>query len=534
MDVEEYQNLLSPMGSEERLLQDQQQMLLLEQQVQRGVEQEERKERSWRITYIVGVPTLLLPLPLYMNSKAGWCVYCMVWMAMYWTTEIIPLPATALLPLAMFPLLGILSTGETTALYFNNIGFIILSSLTLAAAVECTNLHKRVALKSLLIFGMSKRRIVFAIMMISMFLSLWIPNTASASIMGPITLAVADQMQKSSNKFGRGFQLRRDIASAVDNEQLRSSEITAYVRKMMLLSVTYACNVGGTGSLIGTAPNQILKNIFDQFAEATVVFMVVLVVLLLLTMKPQILPGWSSMFPEPQYIRASVPMVLVSVLLFVIPRDPTINETVPILTWDEVNSRVSWGTVLVICGGMTLAEASKKSGLSHTVATTLAVLESVPSKLVLSALCLLASFMSELASNSAVSSLMIPVVIDLAVLTKNHPLYYALPVAVCCSFSFMLPVATPTNAIVYDLGHMKPRDMARPGVLMNLMTVTGEILSVHIVAMYLLGLDSVPWWAMEYSVSLASTNTSHLARAARRAGVDVADSVAPPAPHPRW
>ncbi|KAH7956107.1 hypothetical protein HPB52_006024 [Rhipicephalus sanguineus] len=158
-------------------------------------------------------------------ETAGWCVYCMVWMAMYWTTEIIPLPATALLPLAMFPLLGILSTGETTALYFNSvnfftqkymkretvfraqdIGFIILSSLTLAVAVECTNLHKRIALKSLLIFGMSKRRIVFAIMMISMFLSLWIPNTASASIMGPITVAVADQMQKASHKFGRGSQ----------------------------------------------------------------------------------------------------------------------------------------------------------------------------------------------------------------------------------------------------------------------------------------------------------------------------------------
>ncbi|XP_049520792.1 protein I'm not dead yet-like [Dermacentor silvarum] len=502
MDVEEYQNLLCPVGYDEQMLQDQQEMLLLQQQLQRGAEQEERKERSWRMTYIVGVPTLLLPLPLYMNSKAGWCVYCMVWMAMYWTTEIIPLPATALLPLAMFPLLGILSTGETTNLYFNNIGFIILSSLTLAAAVEITNLHKRVALKSLLIFGMSKRRIVFAIMMISMFMSLWIPNTASASIMGPITLAVADQMQKSSHKFGRGFQLRKDIASAVDKEQLHSSEIAAYVRKMMLLSVTYACNVGGTGSLIGTAPNQILKNIFDQrfpesneltyawwmllngpamivlvllayayvqwsierkggatmlgaaaeakltaevtrryndlgplsFAEATVVFMVVLMVLLLLTMKPQILPGWSSLFPEPHYIRASVPMVLVSVLLFVIPRNPTMNETVPILNWDDVNNRVSWGTVLVICGGMTLAEASK----------------------------------------------------------------------------------------------------ARPGVLMNLMTVAGEILSVHLVAMYLLGLDSMPWWAKEYSISLVGTNITHLARAARRAGVDVADSVAPPGPHARW
>ncbi|KAL1479160.1 hypothetical protein MTO96_052088 [Rhipicephalus appendiculatus] len=468
---------------------------------------EEYQEHSWRLTYIVGVPALLLPLPVYMNSKAGWCVYCMVWMAMYWTTEIIPLPATALLPLAMFPLLGILSTGETTALYFNNIGFIILSSLTLAVAVECTNLHKRVALKSLLIFGMSKRRIVFAIMMISMFLSLLIPNTASASIMGPITIAVADQMQKASHKLGKGFQLRKDIARAVDKEQLRSSEIAAYVRKMMLLSVTYACNVGGTGSLIGTAPNQILKNIFDQrfpeaneltyawwmllnvpamivlvllaysyvqwsierkggatmlgeaaearltaevtrsFAEATVVFMLVFTVFLLLTMRPQILPGWASILPEPHYIRASVPMVMVSVLLFVIPRDPYMTDTIPILTWDEVNNRVSWGTVLVICGGMTLAEASKKSGLSRTLATTLAVLESVPRKLVLSALCLLASFMSELASNSAVSSLMIPVVIDLA----------------------------------------------RPGVLMNLMTVAGEIVSVHVVAVYLLGLDSMPW-----------------------------------------
>ncbi|XP_077508257.1 Na(+)/dicarboxylate cotransporter 3-like [Amblyomma americanum] len=180
-----------------------------EEQVQpvlhRAAEQEERKERSWRMTVIVGVPIVLLLLPLYMGTKAGWCVYCVMWMSIYWITEIIPLPATALLPLALFPLLGILSTEQVTALYFNSIGFIILSSLTLAAAVECTNLHKRVALKSLLVFGMSKRRIVFVIMMVSMFLSLWIPNTASASIMGRITLAIADQMQKTAHKFGRGL-----------------------------------------------------------------------------------------------------------------------------------------------------------------------------------------------------------------------------------------------------------------------------------------------------------------------------------------
>ncbi|KAL3217754.1 hypothetical protein MRX96_032023 [Rhipicephalus microplus] len=130
---------------------------------------------------------------------------------------------------------------------------------------------------------------------------------------------------------------------------------------------------------------------------------------------------------------------------------------------------------------------------------------------------------------------MIPVVIDLAVLTKNHLLYYALSVAVCCSFSFMLPAATPTSAIVYHLGNMTPRDMARPGVLMNLMTVVGEIASVHVVAVYLLGLDSMPWWAKDYNINLVGTNTSRMARAARRAAIEAAGSwQALPDPRQRW
>ncbi|KAH8038840.1 hypothetical protein HPB51_003343 [Rhipicephalus microplus] len=107
------------MGYEAKMLQEHQLLLSMQQKTQRAAEQEEHKERLWRLTYIMGVPTLLLPLPLYMNSKAGWCIYCMVWMAMYWATETISLPATALLPLVMFPLVGIFSTGETTALYFN-------------------------------------------------------------------------------------------------------------------------------------------------------------------------------------------------------------------------------------------------------------------------------------------------------------------------------------------------------------------------------------------------------------------------------
>ncbi|KAH9377471.1 hypothetical protein HPB48_000688 [Haemaphysalis longicornis] len=127
-------------------------------QQQKGVE-EEAQERSWRMTVTLAVPTLLLPLPLIMGGSAGgWCVYCMFWMAIYWTTEVIPLPATALIPLAMFPIMGVLSTNDTASAYFNDIGFMTLSSLTVAVAVEATNLHRRVALKALLVLGMSRRR----------------------------------------------------------------------------------------------------------------------------------------------------------------------------------------------------------------------------------------------------------------------------------------------------------------------------------------------------------------------------------------
>ncbi|XP_077508256.1 Na(+)/dicarboxylate cotransporter 3-like [Amblyomma americanum] len=268
------------------------------------------------------------------------------------------------------------------------------------------------------------------------------------------------------------------------------------------------------------------------FAESMVLFILVLVVLLLLTMNPQILPGWSTLFPQPNYIRAPVPLVLASAALFIIPRELGTDDTIPILTWAEVNNRVSWGTVLVICGGLSLAEASTKTGLSQTLATTLAVLENVPRKVVLSALCLLASFMSEVASNSAVSALMIPVVIELAVITDNHPLYYALPVTVCCSFAFMLPAATPTNAIVYHEAHITPREMARPGILMNLMTVAGEIISVLVVGEYLLDLSVVPWWAKESAGAIVIGNKNRSLGARRAVAAWTTRTPAPFLPHP--
>ncbi|KAL3251836.1 hypothetical protein MRX96_055035 [Rhipicephalus microplus] len=169
--------------------------------------------RSWQLMYVVAVPLLLLPLPFYMQNKAGLSAYAMLWMAFYWTAEPIPLPVTALMPLVLFPHFGVLTTAETTKMYFNNIGFVMFGSLGVAAAVEVSNLHRRLAIGTLLTVGTSNHR--------------------------------------AENEL-HVFQMR----------------------KVMLLSVAYAANIGGTGSVIGTPPNLILQALYiKQFNQDDLTFL---------------------------------------------------------------------------------------------------------------------------------------------------------------------------------------------------------------------------------------------------------------------
>lgn len=222
----------------------------------------------WKLWYIFAVPLLLLPLPIYMGNKAGLSAYAMIWMAAYWTLEPIPLAVTALMPLVLFPLFGILGTAKTTTLYFNNIGFVLFGSLAVAAAVETSRLHQRLALKSLLRIGTSNRRILLGFMLVTMFMSMWIPNTASASIMTPIVVATLNQVHGNSRSPSEDTLFDPDTESTEHREV--SSEDAAAVqpqndmragemRRAMLLAVAYAANIGGTGSLIGTPPNLILQ-----------------------------------------------------------------------------------------------------------------------------------------------------------------------------------------------------------------------------------------------------------------------------------
>lgn len=538
--------------------------------------------KSWRLLYIVGVPLLLLPVAVCVQGKAGWCAYILLWMAFYWSAEAIPLAATALMPVFLFPFFGILNSQKVAAFYLNEIGMVMLCSLIMAGAVETSNLHKRIALKSLLAIGTSNLRLLLGFMLVTMALSVWIPNTASTSIMAPIVIAVVDLVQTASSSIeddeeSNASECLNKNKDSVPAPQRKLSSAQAARQKAllttMLLSVAYAANIGSTGSPIGTGPNLVLKDLIYEmfpsstevsfaswmlyniptmilcvlvawayllltsirtmrsssrsaaqekvreeiarryselgplsFPEVCVMFLMVVMILLWVTMEPLLLPGWVDLLPFGNAIKASAPAMLVTLLLFCIPRDPKHPwESGPIITWREASDRAQWGVMILIGGGMAAGEACMQSGLSSLLVERLKGLEVLPEMLTVLLLCFAASMLTEVTSNAAVSSILLPVVCRTAIARGVHPLYFAIPVTIGCSFSFMLPAATPPNAIVYDLGNLRIPDMAKPGLMMNMLCSLVETAMIHALGVYVFGLQSFPDWARDKELPTAKS-----------------------------
>ncbi|KAH7960588.1 hypothetical protein HPB49_021366 [Dermacentor silvarum] len=381
-----------------------------------------------KLISILAVPVVLLLLPLYFHNKVpSWCGYCMLLMAVYWATEALPLAVTAVLPIVLFPLTGLLTVEATTRNYFNNIGVVIFCSMVFTTALEVTNLDKRIALNTLRKIGTSYSKILLSLMSVTMFLSMWIPNTAATSIVSPIVLTVIDLIKSTS----LATRKTRSKGFGVPAYSGISEDTLGRVRNLMLLSVAYASNIGGTGSLIGTPPNiilaglmeshfptakepsfvswmvynvpimlallmfawlymrkllyetleegtksttsrdgeqQIMKEVIKRcdelghitFSESVVTFLLTLMIMLTFTQKPHFIPGWSDALPHNKMIKSSVPMIVVMTMLFVVPRESNVlgQGELGIITWDEVSDHVNWGTILLICGGMTIADAS--------------------------------------------------------------------------------------------------------------------------------------------------------------------------------
>jgi len=462
-----------------------------------------------------------------------------VLMAAWWITGVIPLAATALLPVALFPLLGIMSAKDAAANYVNDIIFLYIGGFLVALAMQRWNLHRRIALGMTLLFGVKPRSLLLGFMVPTFFLSMFISNTATTMMMAPIALAVLSDMEERGHPgIGKGFGVG------------------------LLLAIAYTASIGGTATLIGTPPNLSFARImaitfpaapeisFAQwfvfgfplaltmavilwafmvwrfarntgveefnreviakqyrvlgpwsFEQRTILVAFVSLGMLWMTRKGFSLgalavPGWSDLFEHPQYFGDGTVAIAVAILLFLIPSREEPGGR--LLDWDTARD-LRWDIVLLYGGGFALASAFVVSGLSAWLGDRLAGLGGLPPVLMVLALCGAMSLLTELTSNTATTEMALPILAALAVGIDVHPLLLMLPATLACSCAFMLPVATPPNAIVFGAGNLSVAQMARNGLLLNVAAVLLITLVTFLLGPLVFGIElgaSPPDWAV--------------------------------------
>ena len=415
------------------------------------------------------------------DAKACWTgaisVLCVVW----WIFEPIPIPATSIIPLAVFPLAGVMPQEKIAAAYGSDLILLMLGGFMISAAMARSGSHRRLALMLVnVIGGHSSRRIVLGFMCACAIVSMWISNTATAVMMLPIALAVIDESQD------------KNLAAP------------------LLLAIAYGCSIGGLGTPIGTPPNLVFMQQYRIFTGNTVSFTewmswglptVLLLVPLAgfwltrnlnhlgeLVMPPpgpwrpeerrvmivfgitilawltRIEPfgGWSTWFGFTEANDAVVALIAV-VVMFLVPN----GRGGRLLDWDSAE-KVPWGTLILFAAGITIAQAFVESGLSKFVAQQLAVLSGLHPLVIIAAIALAVTFLTETTSNTATTVLLMPLLAPAAIVAGIDPGLLMVPAAMSASCAFMLPVGTPPNAIVFGTGRIPITYMAREGLALNL------------------------------------------------------------------
>lgn len=443
-------------------------------------------------------------------------------MAIWWITEVIPLAITSLLPVVLFPILGIMDGKAVSSMYFNHIIFLFIGGFIVALAMQKWNLHKRIALRILLITGTSQSRLLLGFMLATAFLSMWISNTATTMMMVPILISVIAEIEKT-NPQGQ----KRSYVSG------------------LLLGVAYSASIGGMMTLVGTPPNLSFTRIYQiMFPEApeisfanwllfalpagVVLFLfawgylyfryrsketgekiaaskikeqykdlgpisreerIILIDFILLAVLwvsrsdiaigRFVIPGWSNIFNHPEYINDGTIAMALSIILFTIPSKSDYKQK--LMDWKSAKA-LPWGIVLLFGGGFALAGGFKESGLSLWMGEQLKFVSDFHPILIIASIALFMTFMTELTSNTATTEMILPVLAGLAVASDTHPLLFMLPATMSASMAFMLPVATPPNAIIFGTGRISVKEMVRTGLIMNLMGTIIITLSVYFLA----------------------------------------------------
>ncbi|KAM9320842.1 solute carrier family 13 member 2 [Gastrophryne carolinensis] len=603
--------------------------------------------RNYFIIFLL--PIFLIPLPLVIQTKEASCGYVIILMALFWCTEAIPLSVTALFPVVLFPMMGIMDSTAVCSQYLKDNNMLFIGGIVVAISVERWNLHKRIALRVLLLIGVKPALLLLGFMLVTAFLSMWISNTATTSMMIPIAQAVLEQLYTSEEKLeetssvtgsnnnesqvngkvnlafeeqptdkqqnGHIYQnmemqenpqkdsdlikQEKPSVTAVEiapeddkwKEERQALRLQKHLKlcKGMSLSVAYAASIGGIATLTGTTPNLVMKGQMDvlfpennnvinfaswfgfcfptmilllalawlwlqimflgfkfkknfgcginseekekerraykvistehkklgpmTFAEICVLVLFILLVALWFTRDPGFVQGWATISFNKDgkgYVTDATVAVFIALMMFLFPsefpsckaQDPElkgkktrIRVPPPLLDWKTVNQKMPWNIVLLLGGGFALAQGSEESGLSSWLGQKLTPLQSVPPAAIALILCLLVATFTECTSNVATTTLFLPILASMAKAIEMNPLYIMLPCTMASSLAFMLPVATPPNAIAFSYGQLKVVDMAKAGFLLNIIGVLVITLAINSWGYQMFNLGTFPTWA---------------------------------------
>ncbi|MBM1145776.1 DASS family sodium-coupled anion symporter [Alcanivorax sp. ZXX171] len=442
--------------------------------------------------------TLVAPPPAGLPDPAWTCVGLALLMATWWATEALPIPATALLPLALSPALGITDMSTTAAAYANPVVFLFFGGFLLGLAMQHWHLHRRLALHVLRVVGTQPRRQIGGFMIATGFLSMWVSNTATAIMMLPIGMSVI---------------------SLLDDGGGDRREVNRYATAL-LLAIAYSASIGGVATLIGTPPNSLLAGYLHDnqgidlgFAQWMIVGVPISVSMMLVAwwwltrggfklgnggdsgaLIDQELAKMGTISSAEKRVAAIFVLaalawigrpflsshlglawlsdtgiaITAGLLMFLAPSGGGKGER--LLTWDSARD-LPWGVLLLFGGGLSLAAAISGSGLAKWIAEQLQVLQGFPILMIVGLVVLVILFLTEVTSNTATAAAFLPLLGALAVSQDISPLLTTIPAAVAASCAFMMPVATPPNAIVFAAGHMRIQSMIRAGLVLNLIGV---------------------------------------------------------------
>ena len=475
--------------------------------------------KAKKIGLILGPALFLITLlwfhPEGLSKEANAILASTLWVAVWWITEAVPIAITSLLPIVLFPLTGGLGLAETTASFGHRYIFLYIGGFILAIAIERWNLHKRIALNIIQFIGTNVKSIILGFMIATAFLSMWISNTATSVMMLPIGMAIISQLM--------------DNPDTIENENKTFG-------KALMLAIAYSASIGGIATLIGTPPNLVLAGIVQETYGVEITFskwfmfgLPISLILLVLcwkyltefafSFKQKSFPGgkaeinkqlkslgkisyeekmvlvvfiltalaWitrSIQIDGIQYglvkiipnIDDTIIAVISGIILFILPASK--EKSRKLINWKEA-VKLPWGILLLFGGGLALAQGFTTSGLAEWIGGQMTLLEGASLFIILLFLIAMVNFLTEITSNLATTAMILPILAPLALIIDVHPFILMVGATVAASCAFMLPVATPPNAVVFGSGYLRIPDMVKAGIWMNLFSIIFLTLMVY-------------------------------------------------------